>query len=112
MPPITGWHVDLYEGEGSIFRFKETAFLEDQSKLHIKEYRFLDQSRKYSYHREDSNDRLVIRWDNAEHWKNLPTFPNHKHMSSPQSVAPSYETDLESVILAIVEQLPDHENTK
>jgi hypothetical protein len=21
MPPITGWHIDLYERDGSIFRF-------------------------------------------------------------------------------------------
>ncbi len=109
MPPITGWYVDLYEREGSIFRFKAVVFLEDRSKLHVKEYRFQDQSRKYSYHWEDSDGNLIIRWDNAEHWKNLPTFPHHKHTSSHRNVSPSDETDLESVINAIVEQFPDYD---
>jgi hypothetical protein len=112
MPPITGWHVDLYEREGNIFRFKAIEFLEDQSKLHIKEYRFLDQSRKYSYHWEDSNGSLIIRWDNAEHWQSLPTFPHHKHVSSKQNIASSDETDLEPVIHAIVQQLSNYEKCR
>ena len=111
MPPITGWHVDLYEREGSIFRFKAVVFLADKSSLHIKEYCFQDRSRKYSYHWKDTDGNLIIRWDNAEHWKDLPTYPHHKHTSSPQIVSPSDETNLESVINFIVEQFLDHNVT-
>jgi hypothetical protein len=107
MPPITGWHIDLYERDGSVFRFKAVVFLSDNSRLHIKEYCFQDRSRKYSYHWKDTDGNLIIRWDNAEHWRDLPTYPHHKHTSSPQKVSPSDETNLESVINFIVEQFLD-----
>ena len=83
-------HGGTYEDLAHQTKTKEENFdLEDRSKLHVKEYRFRDQSRKYSYHWEDSDGNLIIRWDNAEHWKNLPTIPHHKHTSSLRNVSPS-----------------------
>jgi hypothetical protein len=105
MPPIVGWHIGRYEREGPLYRFTAVVSFTDGSKLRIKEYRFKDLSRKYAYHWEDKAGNLIMRWDNAEHWKNLPTFPHHKHLSSPQNVRPSYETDIESVIGIIVGQI-------
>ena len=34
---------------------------------------------KYSYHWQEANGDIIIRWDNKPHWKHLKTFPHHKH---------------------------------
>lgn len=54
--------------------------LKDDSKLAVKDYLFLDGTRKYGYHWQDKDGKLLVRWDNAGHWKNISTFPHHKHV--------------------------------
>ena len=49
----------------------------------------------YSYHWQDSDGSLRIRWDNSPHHKNLRTFPDHKH--SPQ-LEESKEMSLEKAL--------------
>lgn len=43
------------------------------TELHTRNYQ------KYSYHWQKENGELIIRWDNEPHWKNLKTFPHHRH---------------------------------
>ncbi len=54
----------------------------DNSTLYISEYFtiFGDEIKrdKYSYHHQRNNE-LLIRWDNAPHHRELPTFPFHVH---------------------------------
>jgi hypothetical protein len=38
--------------------------------------------RFYSYHWQDSNDNLIIRWDNSPHHLKIKTFPHHKHIKN------------------------------
>lgn len=52
----------------------------------------------YSYHWQDKNGSLRIRWDNAPHHSNLRTFPDHKHI--PQ-LEESDEMELENVLKEI-----------
>jgi len=33
----------------------------------------------YSYHWQNKNGKMIIRWDNDPHHKNLKTYPHHKH---------------------------------
>ncbi len=54
----------------SVFEFN------DSSLLHIKDFLFIDGKRKYSYHWQDAQGRLITRWDNSPHHKGLPTFPS------------------------------------
>ena len=65
--------------------------------LFLKEFVSLTQM-IYSYHWQDENGTLLIRWDNAPHHKHLHTFPHHKH--SPD-VSESNVVDLEGVLKEI-----------
>lgn len=102
MPPITEYRIELYEHEGPLLRLKLQIILEDNSKLHVKEYRFSDETHKYAYQWSEADGTLKIRWDNAEHWPNIPTFPHHKHIGGDTQVFPATETALEQVLKLIV----------
>lgn len=54
---------------------------------------------KYSYHFMDSDNQLIFRYDNAPHFRQLSTFPNHLHL--PEGVLESVEPDFETVLLRI-----------
>lgn len=60
---------------------KIKAFLSDHSLLYIHELH-TDTYQKYSYHWQKENGELIIRWDNKPHWKDLCTFPHHKHVGT------------------------------
>lgn len=109
-PPVLSFQVELYEHESPILRFKATVAFTNGSRLRIKEYRFSDGSRKYAYHWETADGSLLARWDNAEHWPQIATFPHHKHLGTDNEVEASTETDLESVLkhIAVSRKLPSH----
>jgi len=60
------------------FYYKLKINFTDNSVLFAREY-FDSTERSYSFHWQDENNRLVCRWDNAPHHKNIATFPHHKH---------------------------------
>jgi hypothetical protein len=105
MPPILSYRVERYEHEGPLLRIKLTIVFQDNSCLHVKEYRFGDGSRKYAYHWVAASGTMLVRWDNAEHWPEIPTFPHHKHIASDSEVKPSTETGLEAVLKVIAASL-------
>jgi len=92
--------LDFKSGEGFYF-LRLKAVLIDDSQLYIKEYRSLD-SYLYSYHWQDQDGTMRIRWDNSPHHNDLRTFPHHKH--APQ-LEESMEMNLEDVIKEIKERL-------
>ena len=54
--------------------------LRDGTELHIFEY--VDSSLhkiEYSYHWQNNEKKLIKRWDNAPHHKEIETFPHHLH---------------------------------
>ncbi|QTA87888.1 toxin-antitoxin system TumE family protein [Desulfonema magnum] len=62
--------------------------------LFVKAY--VDESeRNYSFHWQDADDRLIIRWDNAPHHRHIKTYPNHKHIEG--EVRESFEITLNDV---------------
>lgn len=74
--------------EVNIIRFREEhrsyewvaeVVLSDSSMLYIKDYLFLDGTRKYAYHWQSSDGSMIARWDNAVHWPTIPTYPHHVH---------------------------------
>lgn len=101
MPPVVSYQIETYEHEGPLLRAKIQIVLVDGGILHVKEYRFSDGSHKYAYHWAAADGVLKIRWDNAEHWPEIPTFPHHKHIGSANSVQASTETGLEAVLKQI-----------
>jgi hypothetical protein len=96
--------IDFKSGENFYF-IKAKAELVDGSELHIKEY----VSRAdvlYSYHWQNSDRSLRVRWDNAPHHRGLRTYPHHKHIPDPvESNAVSLE-DVMSEIKEMLNRLP------
>lgn len=76
----------------------------DNSTLYISEYFtiFGDEIKrdKYSYHRQRNNE-LLIRWDNAPHHRELPTFLFHVHRKD--GVFESKEMTVEDVLKELAE---------
>lgn len=76
--------------------------IDDNSVLFVRDYVF-ESEHKYSYHWQNKNGNLIMRWDNKPHWKNLENFPHHKHIKD--KVKPSKENNLEKVLEVIKEIL-------
>ncbi|MBU4501923.1 MAG: hypothetical protein KKA79_04970 [Nanoarchaeota archaeon] len=96
---ITEYNVFEYRRYGSAASLVASVEFKDRSLLYIKDYIFIDGKRKYSYHWQDAQGRLIIRWDNSPHHKGLPTFPLHKHL--PDEVAASRERTIKDVLTII-----------
>lgn len=94
-----------YDVEENQIRLHVKLRLKDSSQLVIRDYKFRDNTRKYSYHWMDKDGGLLIRWDNVPHWKNISTFPHHKHVDHEDNVIDSIETDIESALNCIRERL-------
>jgi len=88
--------LDFKKGEGFYF-LKIKAKLVDGSELYIREF-VSENEFIYSYHWQDENGKLRVRWDNAPHHKNIKTFPHHKH--TPE-VKESEEIGFEDIIKVI-----------
>ncbi len=68
--------------------------------LNFMEYILIGQHRpKYRFNLSDSKGKLIFRYDNAPHHKEIPTYPHHKHLGT--QVKPSKEVGLEEVISEI-----------
>jgi Family of unknown function (DUF6516) len=55
----------------------------------VKDYLFLDGTRKYAYHWQDREGQLRSRWDNAPHWPGVTSYPHHQHRGSEDVVTSS-----------------------
>jgi len=82
----------------------------DDSRLEIMEYARITveddmELTRYSYHWMDSDNNLLIRWDNAEHYPDLPNFPHHLHDGDEKNVVPGEPMTLSRVLDLIAERL-------
>lgn len=59
----------------------------------------------YSYHWMYEDNRLRMRWDNAEHYPKLPNFPHHRHDGDEENVLPGEPMNLFKVLDIISDQL-------
>ena len=94
--------LDFKTGETFYF-LRIKAEIIDGSVLHIREYVSRDDN-LYSYHWQNEDGSLRVRWDNSPHHKDLRTFPHHKHV--PELVE-SEVVSIEDVIGAIKTSLSD-----
>ncbi len=68
--------------------------------LSFMEYIHIGKERpKYRFNLSDSKGSLIFRYDNAPHFKDIETFPHHKHI--PDEVKPSREIGLAEVVSEI-----------
>ena len=86
--------VDLKTWEQGFYLRIDIEFV-NHSKLFVREY--VDETeRRYSYHWQTQENRLIRRWDNAPHHPQLDTFPSHCHQEG--VLAPSAVMSLEEVL--------------
>lgn len=75
--------------------------------LHIAEYVEIKNGRakciKYRYQLQDRKEKLLARWDNAPHHKEIATFPNHKHRRDGE-IVPSPEMNI-FLILSLMDDI-------
>ncbi len=57
----------------------------------------------YRYHFQDSENRMVFRYDSATHHRHISSFPHHKHL--PDSIVESHKPDIGQVIEEAVRAL-------
>lgn len=96
---VANYSVSEYRRYGSAASLVAVVEFKDNSFLHIKDYLFLDGTRKYSYHWQDANGNIISRWDNSPHHREISTFPHHKHL--PNSVVDSKERTIKDVLKII-----------
>ncbi len=85
------------------FYLKIVCSLVNSTTLYIREYVDAEQ-REYSYHWQDENGKLITRWDNAPHHKNIATYPHHKHLPNGE-IKESFEITCYEIIKSIEEQI-------
>jgi hypothetical protein len=101
---IQAYKITRFEQVGSSFRLRAQLEFIDGSLLYLRETVLEGIERKYSYHWQNADGNLLIRWDNAPDWE-IETFPHHKHVGSQQNVVASYERTLEQVLAVIKNEI-------
>jgi hypothetical protein len=80
------------------------AILSDGSLFYIRELTTKTET-KYSYHLQTKTGRLIYRWDNAPHHRDIPTFPHHKHIGSEKSISPTEEVTFEQIFKVVTKHI-------
>ncbi len=101
---IKDYRVPVFEEAGASFRLRAVINLIDGSELYVRETLIGGEKRKYAYHWQSGDGRLLMRWDNAPDW-DVETFPHHKHVGEQSVVTPSYERTLEQVLEFIAQHV-------
>ncbi|WP_297073456.1 DUF6516 family protein [Thermococcus sp.] len=108
-PAVKGYKIlDYKEGEGFYF-LKIKAELIEGSVLYIREF-VSEEEYHYSFQWQ-KDGKLIVRWDNAPHHRDIETFPHHKHVGSQDNIQPSKEISLEDVLRVIEEEIKPSSST-
>ena len=98
---INNYEITDFKQGPDFYYIKAKVILTDGSELFIRE--FISSTRHiYSFHWQDSQGKLIIRWDNAPHHKHIKTFPHHKHI---QEVEESIQVNFEDILKEIGERM-------
>jgi hypothetical protein len=85
---IVSYDIKRYRQYGGAYELVAVVHFTNNSSLHIRDYVFIDGSRKYAFHWQDQDQNLICRWDNTEHYPHLATFPFHVHTPSSVDESP------------------------
>lgn len=78
---------------------KGSVIFTNGTQMHLFEYVKIDDSAciiKYKYHWQEKGGKLIKRWDNAPHHKELETYPDHLHLG--ESLHPHENMNLKRVL--------------
>ncbi|MCX8027949.1 MAG: DUF6516 family protein [Thermodesulfovibrionales bacterium] len=84
--------LEVFEGG---FYIKIRALLTNNTELYIREYSDINE-RNYSYHWQSADGKMIMRWDNANHHKNIDTYPHHVHHTD--NILPSCHISCEEIL--------------
>lgn len=73
---VENYKIAEYFNEDTIQFIKIIATLKNNNTLYIREFLSIDE-RKYSYHWQDSNNRLILRWSNIPNNPLITTSPGY-----------------------------------
>jgi len=96
---IQSYKIERFRQVGMSYELIATVIFNNTNELHIHDYLFLDGKRKYAYHYQDNTGQLIFRYDTASHFKQLSTYPYHKHL--PDKVVESNVLTIEKVFAEI-----------
>ena len=89
-------------GDIALYIKGEIIFV-DRSEFHFKEYFIAIPDLKklaYSYHYQNHDKKLIFRYDNADHYREIETYPYHKHVHN--DVLNSGNMEIKAVIDEII----------
>jgi hypothetical protein len=95
-----------YEDRGGVaLLVKGKIIFDNLSELHFREiisftFANLPDKIAYSYHYQDREKVLIFRYDNAEHYPEIPSYPHHKHIPK-SNIEASQEISLAEVLFEI-----------
>ena len=95
---ITSYEIEDFKQGNNFYYIRVKAKLVNKTTLFIREY-VSEEDYNYSYHWQDEDSQLIIRWDNAPHHEQVKTFPHHKHIG--ESVLTSNEIGIHEVLVYI-----------
>lgn len=100
---------DNSEESDELSKFNAKLRFYDESQLEafealLEEYRRVVKSR-YSYHYQNSEGKLIFRYDNAPHHPEIETHPHHKHVGSDENIIAAQPPDLSDVLNEIDDYL-------
>ncbi|MBC8182098.1 hypothetical protein H8E88_13360 [candidate division KSB1 bacterium] len=95
---IDSYEILEYFNEDTTKLIKIKAKLNNSTTLYIRELIQPDNC-KYSYHWQNENNEMILRWDNAPHFPSVSTFPHHLHRGN--EVTSSYRVFIEEVLSEI-----------
>ena len=100
---VIDYSVSDFRKYGSTSAFVAKVVFTNNSILFIRDYLFLNGQRKYSYHWQDANGSLILRWDNSPHHKEISTFPHHKHFE--EKITESHEYHINDIFKTIYKKI-------
>lgn len=101
-PIVRSTDLRIEDEDDTIKIFGRLLFV-DGSLLYFFEYHVLGELRKYRFHWQTREGNMIARWDDAPHFTNITTFPDHKHI--PVGVVPSKQRRLRDVIEEIEQEM-------
>jgi len=79
---IDSYEIHRYRQYGGAYEFVAVVQFNNNTESYIKDYLFLNGERKYSFHWQDKQNKLIRRWDNSPYHKKIETFPFHLHTAN------------------------------
>ena len=101
-PIVKSYTVLDFKAWNTGYYIKIEIILRNGTFLYAREYSDVEE-RNYSFHWQDDQGVLLIRWDDAPHHKNLNTYPHHRHRGN--VIEASTDISLEDVLRYIEKSL-------